>query len=214
MRERDTGHMETDRNIAYYNEHAHAFFEDTAKADMSGLYAEFLPLIPKDGHILDVGCGSGWDSLAFLKMGYAVTSFDASEEMVRMSTELTREAGGKPTRLMRFEELEDVAQYDGVWACASLLHVPEAMMKDVMRRMVQALKPGGVLFSSFKHGDGEMERKGRTFTMVSEEALRGYMAGIPIEEVKVWTTQDVRDGREGEKWVSGVWRSRVGPGIY
>jgi SAM-dependent methyltransferase len=121
-----------------------------------------------------------------------------------MSTELTREVGGKPTRLMRFEALEDVAQYDGIWACASLLHVQEMMMKDVMRRMVRALKPGGVLFASFKHGDGEMERKGRTFTMVSEETLRGYMAGLPVEEVKVWMTQDVRDGREREKWVSGI----------
>ena len=201
--------METDKNIAYYNEHAQAFFQDTAMADMSGLYTEFLPLIPKGGLILDAGCGSGRDSLAFLKMGYEVTSFDASEEMVRMSTELTREAGGKPTQYMRFEELADVALYDGIWACASLLHVPESMMKDVMGRLVQALKPGGVLFASFKHGDGQMERKGRTFTMVSEEALRGYMAGLPVEEVKVWTTQDVRDGREGEKWVSGMWRGNT-----
>lgn len=196
--------METDKNIAYYNENAQVFFEGTIQADMAGLYAEFLPLIPKGGHILDAGCGSGRDSLAFLKMGYEVTSFDASEEMVRMSTELTREAGGQPTRLMRFEELKDVPEYDGIWACASLLHVPETMMKDVMSRLVRALKPGGVLFVSFKYGDGEMERKGRMFTMVSEETLRGYISGLPVEEVKVWTTQDVREGRLGEKWVSGV----------
>lgn len=197
--------MKTNKNIAYYNEHAHAFFEDTAKADMSGLYAEFLPLIPKGGHILDAGCGSGRDSLAFLKMGYEVTSIDASEEMVRMSTELTWEAEGKPTRLMRFEEIEDVTQYDGVWACASLLHVPEAIMKDVMRRLVRALKPGGVLFASFKYGDGEMERKGRTFTMVSEAALREYLDGLFAQEVRIWRTRDVREGRADESWVSGLW---------
>ncbi len=195
-----------DQNVAYYNENAQAFFQDTVQADMSRLYAEFLPLLPASGHILDAGCGSGRDSLAFLTKGYAISSFDASDEMVRMSTELTREAGGKPTRRMCFQELEDIAQYDGIWACASLLHVPEKDMRDVMGRLIRALKPGGVLFVSFKCGEGEVERNGRVFTMVSEDALHRYMEGLPVKAVKTWETQDVREGRQGDRWVSGVFQ--------
>lgn len=195
-----------DRNVAYYNENAQAFFQDTVQADMTRLYDEFLTLLPPGGHILDVGCGSGRDSLAFLKRGFVVTSFDASEEMVRLSTELTREADGKPTLLMRFEEMDNIALYDGIWACASLLHVPEGQMRDVMARLVRALKPGGVLFVSFKAGTGELERNGRVFTMVLQDTLQSYMSGLPLEIVKMRETQDVRSGREGDRWVSGIWR--------
>ena len=173
---------------------------------MSRLYDEFLPLLPPGGHILDAGCGSGRDSLAFLRKGFEVTSFDASDEMVRLSSELTREAGGRPTLQMRFEEIEDFAQYDGIWACASLLHVPEGQMRDVMAKLVLALKPGGVLFVSFKAGTGEMERNGRVFTLVSQDTLQVYMSGLPVEIMKMRETQDVRSGREGDRWVSGVFR--------
>lgn len=193
-------------SIEYYNRNAQAFFEGTVDADMSELYRKFFAYVPMGGHILDAGCGSGRDSVAFLKMGYRVTAFDASEEMVKMSSELTKPYGGKPTRLLTFQEFDDIGMYDAIWASASLLHVPMDEMDDVIGHLMQALKAGGVLYASFKYGDGEVERNGRSFTMYTEESLREHMnRQMEIKMMDIWMTHDVRANREEAIWVNGLW---------
>jgi 2-polyprenyl-3-methyl-5-hydroxy-6-metoxy-1,4-benzoquinol methylase len=194
-------------SVEYYNLHAQTFYEGTVNVDMSDLHNRFLTHVKPGGHILDAGCGSGRDSLAFLKMGYEVSSFDASQEMVRMSSELVRECGGEPTRLMTFQQVEDEGEYDGIWASASLLHVSSDEMDEVISKLVRALKPGGVLYASFKYGKGEVEREGRTFTMYTEESIEKQIGGHNgLKKLDLWTTQDVRVGREHERWVNGIWR--------
>jgi len=193
-------------SIDYYNRNAQIFYEGTIRADMSELHNRFLTHMKPEGHILDAGCGSGRDSMAFLKMGYEVSSFDASREMVRMSSEMTKEYGGKPTRLMTFQQLEDVGVYDGIWASASLLHVPVDEMDEVIGKLIRALKPGGILYASFKYGEGEVERDGRIFTMYTEKTLADRIGKHKeMKKLDLWVTQDVRIGREDERWVNGVW---------
>lgn len=196
-------------SINFYNLNAQTFYKETVNADMSDLHNRFLAHVIPGGHILDAGCGSGRDSLEFLKLGYEVSSFDASEEMVRMSSDLVKKYRGEPTRLMTFQLLEDVEEYDGIWASASLLHVYSNEMDEVISKLVRALKSGGVLYASFKYGKGEVKRDGRTFTMYTEESIEEQFCGHKeLKTLDIWTTQDVRVGREHERWVNGVWRKQ------
>jgi SAM-dependent methyltransferase len=187
---------------AYYDNHAAEFCENTAGVDMSELYAPFLAMIPAGGRILDAGCGSGRDSLAFLKRGYSVVSVDASTEMVKATAALTRQTA----LLLRFDEIEFENEFDGIWACASLLHVSRGNLDPVFRRLKRALKASGVLYLSFKHGDAERFERGRFFNDLNESLLKSLLAGQPqLALVKLWITDDVRNERRGnQQWLNAL----------
>src|SRR5579863_7193950 len=131
--------------IAFYDKNGQEFANRTLHLDMTRSYQRFLALVPENGHLLDAGCGPGRDTRAFLERGYKVTAIDASETMVTLATQLTRQQALK----MRFQELAFCEVFDGIWACASLLHVPRHEMDAVFERFVMALKPGGVWYISF-----------------------------------------------------------------
>ena len=101
--------------------------------------------------MLDHGCGAGRDTKALLAAGFNVTALDASADMVCEAEKRT----GIGVRVQYFEDLDDVAIFDGIWASASLLHVPRAGLPNVLARVHQALKTGGLLFASFKSGGKE-----------------------------------------------------------
>lgn len=192
----------TAATTAYYDTHAAEFCKDTASADMSELYAPFVREIPAGGRILDAGCGSGRDSLAFLKMGYQVVSIDASAEMVNATTNLT----GQEARQLTFDALDFDSEFDGIWACASLLHVARRDLGSVLARLTKALKPTGVLYLSFKQGDIERVEDGRFFNDMNEAMLRTGLSGHPqLELLRVWITKDVRNDRTGrQQWLNAV----------
>ncbi len=190
----------SENNIKYYNDHAEEFLANTVNADMSGWRERFEKYLPKHGKILDAGCGSGRDSKAFMQDGCYVTSFDASEEMCKAASALT----GLEVKQMRFQELDYRDEFDGIWACASLLHVSYEELPDVMLRLKKALKKDGVIYVSFKYGT-EITTKGeRTFSNFTEETVKNLMenAGFEIRECIV--SEDVRADRAGEKWVNAI----------
>ena len=188
--------------VSHYDAYAAEFCENTASVDMSELYAPFLHEIPAGGRILDAGCGSGRDSLAFLKKGYQVVSIDASAKMVNATTMLT----GQEAKLLRFDALEFDREFDGIWACASLLHIARRDLNPILTRLTKALKPNAVLYLSFKHGDGERMEGGRFFNDLDETLLRTALANHPpLKLVRVWITEDVRnDRRGGQSWRSWI----------
>ena len=194
----------TAATTAYYDAHAAEFCANTAAVDMSKLYASFLDEVSSGGRILDVGCGSGRDSLAFLRQGYQVVSIDASAEMVNATTKLT----GQSAVLKRFDELAYENEFDGVWACASLLHIARQDLNGVLARLTKALKPGGVLYLSFKHGDAERIENGRFFNDLDEPLLTKVLGNHPqLELVRVWNTEDVRNNRRGRQpWLNAIVR--------
>ena len=186
-------------SIDYYNANARTFFDETVQVEIAPLYVRFLAQLPAESHILDAGCGSGRDARAFLTRGHRVTAFDASPTLVALAAE----HGGLPVQVKRFHEIEWHGEFDGIWACASLLHVPLAELPEVLERLAIALKPHGTLYASFKYGSGEREHGGRRFTDLDESGLAALLATTPaFTELETWTTADRRPGRADERWLN------------
>ena len=186
---------------SYYDENAERFISDTTHVDMSGHYERFLPWIPKGGSIVDAGCGSGRDSLAFKEMEYDVHAFDASVAMV----EATRALADVPTFQMTFQTCTFDYLFDGIWACASLLHVPRLELSLALSNLASALKADGIIYASFKYGETEREKGDRYFNDLTEQSLDEYVDGISyLKIVETWTTGDVRVGRSDEKWLNCI----------
>lgn len=182
----------------YYNQHAKEFFAQTVQANMSKHYQPFLERLPQGASILDAGCGSGRDSLAFKQLGYKVTAIDGSKELCKLATKHI----GQEVKHMRFQEIDFQDEFDGIWACATLLHVPSKELPQIINRLSRALKKGGICYASFKYGDFEGERNGRYFYDLTEKRAEDLfiVGGLVIE--KMWITGDVREGRGDEKWLN------------
>lgn len=191
--------------IDYYNRRAHAFFDQTVNIDMQELYQPFLSWLAPGSHILDAECGSGRDTKAFLDLGYQVSAIDASEAMVQLSSEFT----GQTTRLMAFEDMTFENCFDGVWACASLLHVPSSQIHAVFQRFERALKPGGLWYLSFKLGKGERWYEGRFFHDFDEARLSDAMSAHPqLDIVNLWQTDDLKHRSQG-RWLNALVTKRL-----
>ena len=189
----------TQDTIGYYDANARRFIADTANVEFGALQRTFAGLLPEGGRILDLGCGSGRDSLAFLKAGFLVDAVDGSTEMAKAVSELT----GLPVAHALFADYEPAGIYDGVWACSSLLHVPVAELPVIISKYAAALKPGGVFYLSFKFGDHDGMRNGRWFTDMTEGFFRSLIDGVDgltIDRIDV--TSDVRPNRADEKWLN------------
>ena len=185
-------------SIAYYNTYAEQFADSTFEVDMESLYQPFLTLLPADAHILDVGCGSGRDSLAFKNKGYEVVAMDYSEELVKKATELT----AIPVRHQSFYDIAECEAYDGIWACASLLHCDRERLVEVLQKLANALKPNGVLYMSFKYGDSVREKDGRYFTDLNEQQAGELLAQLDsVALLQQWVTVDQRPDRV-EQWLN------------
>ena len=126
--------------INYYNENAKAFIEGTVSVEFTRVQDAFLQLLPSKGKILDFGCGSGRDTKYFLEHGYKVDATDGSIELCKLASKYT----GINVKHMLFQELAEVEKYDGIWACASILHVKRTELPEILQKMYTATKKNGV----------------------------------------------------------------------
>lgn len=190
-----------EKTIDYYNENAKSFIDGTVSVDFSQIQNAFLELLPNDARILDFGCGSGRDTKYFLDRGYQVDAMDGSIELCRAASEYT----GIHVKHMLFQELDEVEKYDGIWACASILHVKKDELLDIIRKMSLATKENGIIYVSFKYGEYEGERNRRYFTDMTENSMKELLADFPELEVeRQWITGDVREGRGDERWLNMI----------
>ena len=186
-------------NNNYYKNNTNEFINNTIDCDMSFHYQFFEKYLSNDTKtILDIGFGSGRDSLYFSKK-YKVYSIDPIEEFCEHAKTL----GLANVYCMKVQDMNFNNQFDGIWACASLLHIPSYELVDVLNRCYNALIDGGVMYCSFKFGEFEGERQGRFFLDLIEERFRQYVSKTKFEILEVCITSDVRPDRE-EKWLNVV----------
>lgn len=197
--------MQQNQTLSYYDSHAADFYQSTVDVGFSSMQKRFLGKLKKGAYILDFGCGSGRDTKYFLEQGYRVDAIDGSSELCRLSSSYT----GIEVKHMFFQELSEVKKYDGIWACASILHLPLPELIGVMQKMTLALKENGVIYTSFKYGTFAGERNGRYFTDMTEETVAECIekiGGLAVEEQ--WLTSDVRPKRGEEKWLNLILRKK------
>ena len=188
------------KNLAYYAENARSFFDNTVSVDMASLHEAFLSKLPLNASILDAGCGSGRDAKAFMQRGYVVTAFDASAPLAQLASEHS----GLTVAVRSFADVTEISAYDGVWSCASLLHVPLVDLADALGKLWRSLRPGGCFYLSFKLGEGERVHDGRHFTDANDTTLRAWLVPLPeLSSVQTWITEDVRPERPG-KWINAL----------
>jgi 2-polyprenyl-3-methyl-5-hydroxy-6-metoxy-1,4-benzoquinol methylase len=181
----------------YYNEKANEFIENVHHLDMTFIYEKFEKSLHNNASILDVGSGTGRDSLYFIKKGHKVTSFDASEALVDFSREFLSDV-----HLATFESFESDEQYDGIWACASLLHVDRLHIHNIITKYKNMLKIEGVFYMSFKSCEYDYIKDGRQFTCFTVKTLEELINKFnDVKILDLFETQDVRSNRS-ETWVN------------
>lgn len=190
--------------LDYYDINALGFFESTFKVDMESLYQLFLRYLPDHAFILDLGCGSGRDTLAFKNKGYQVAATDYSKPLVDKASQLT----GIDVRFESFYELSEQNQYDGIWACASLLHCERKRLPEVLEKILKALKVNGICYMSFKYGTGDRYKDGRQFTDMDESQAQSLLKKFDnILLLQQWITIDKRPDHN-EDWLNIVFQKQ------
>lgn len=192
-----------DRTINYYNNNASRFVQDTKDVAFTEVQDRFLNKLQQGAFLLDFGCGSGRDTKYFLSKGFQVDATDGSAELCRLASKNT----GIKVGHMLFLELSEIEKYDGIWACASILHLPKEELKTVLKKMIRATKNDGIIYTSFKYGDFEGYRGERYFTDFTEESFNVFLEYFrEIELEDRWVSTDVRPGRDNERWLNLILR--------
>lgn len=186
--------------IEYFDENAERCFDDAFTIEERSNQDRFLAQLPAGAAILDFGCGSGRDTAYFLERGFDVTPTDGSARLAALASDYL----GAPVRVQEFNELEDEALYDGVFASASIMHLEYERLVQVMPKLVRALRPGGVLYVSFKYGDESMDGYlgKRYYTYMDEERFAELLATVPeLEVMQVGTFGNEHPGQPDFRWL-------------
>ena len=198
-----------ERTLAHYNERADDFWEGTRAHDVSQNVAALLAhLAGEPPHrLLDFGCGPGRDLKTFAALGHTAIGLDGAARFAAMA----RAHSGCEVWQQDFLRLDlPAAHFDGVFANASLFHVPSRQLPRVLQELHAALKPGGILFSSNPHGrDEEGWNGGRYGVYHHPSTWRAYGIAAGFAEITHYFRPPGRP-REQQPWLASVWR-KPGP---
>lgn len=184
--------------IDYYNRYAVPYYEDTVDVSMEDVMEPFIELLPENAEILDLGCGSGRDTIALEEKGYYVTPLDGSLEMCKLAEVNT----DKEILHMTYEEMDFDDVFDGIWACAALVHLTPREMKSVLGKLERALKEEGILYFSVGKGDRDGIYGERYFHDYTKRELLDLLEkSTGLNVLQIWTTQDVRSHKE-KAWLN------------
>lgn len=185
----------------YYESNAERYAEETLSADMSEQYRRFLPLLKNGAKILDVGSGSGRDACYFQKQGYQVTALEPSKNLCR---EIRKVFSGEIV-CSDIQNYQPEERYDGIWACASLIHLQEEEVLQFFEKIDQYLDDNGIIYISGKNGipTGGVE-DGRFFLEFTEHLVEKILTvNKQLKLEQLWYTEDV-SGRRGFRWLNVV----------
>lgn len=188
--------MSKDRTLSYYDEQASTYYQQTHAVSLEDIYSQFIDKLTSesDQTILDVGCGSGRDSIYFASLGFTVTAVDGSAKLLNLAKEdCEHDIDWLQLRFKDIVKQNWVNYFTGIWACASLLHLPFNELPSVLNILVAALKTGGVIYLSFKYGNSERLDGDRFFCDMNDRRIEQLLTKVPsVTLVKSWQSYDKR----------------------
>ena len=189
------------KTIDFYNNNADQYYQSTVAADLDAARKKFAEHLQPEARIVDVGCGSGRDVVAFRDMGFSAEGIDASEALVRLATERL----GITANVADMSDWIADEAYDGIWCCASLMHLNEEDCERFFSNLKYNLRTGGVLYISVKTGiETGTDAAGRYLRNFNEEDIRDLInkaAGLRLSEL--WYTDDTLS-RRGFRWLNVI----------
>ena len=193
------------KTLAHYERNAESFFAGTIDHDVRQNIAALLGTIEAAPPltILDLGCGPGRDLKTFSQLGHRAIGLDGSSEFVQMA----RAYSGCEVWQQEFLHLDlPLEMFDGIYANASLFHVPKAMLPHVLRQLFAALKPAGVLFSSNPRGNNQEGWNGPRYGSYHDlAAWRGFLEAAGFQYVDHYFRPAGLPLAE-QNWLASVWR--------
>ena len=194
------------RTLEHYNQSAASFWEGTRGHDVTQNIAALLRHIEGAAPfaILDFGCGPGRDLKAFSDLGHVAVGLEGAANLAQMA----RAHSGCEVWEQDFLALDlPAGRFDGIFANASLFHVPTREIARVLGELHRALKPRGVLFCSNPHGANEEGwNRGRYGAYHDLEAWRGYASAAGFTELEHYYRPPGLP-REQQPWLATVWRA-------
>jgi SAM-dependent methyltransferase len=198
-----------DVTLEHYNQHAEGFWRGTRDHDVSQNIAALLQYIEAEPPftILDFGCGPGRDLKAFAALGHIATGLEGAADFVAMA----RAHSGCDVWQQDFLKLDLPGDYfDGIFANATLFHVPSQELPRVLRELRLSLKADGVLFASIPHGHNEEGWSGERYGVYHDsETWRRYLSGAGFVELTHYYRPSGMP-RARQPWLASVWRRSVG----
>jgi SAM-dependent methyltransferase len=168
-------------NQNYYDKCAGDYFNVTANIDPTPFLDPITRYFRAGAQVLDVGCGSGRDLLWLKNKGFTATGFELSQNLAA----LARQHSGCPVIVGDFFHYDfSQISVDVILLTGALVHVPRSQLPEVMERILQALRPEGLLYVSLKEGAGEKQAEdGRTFVLWNDEELRSIFAALNLKVI-------------------------------
>ena len=181
----------------YYQKNSSEYINKTKDADLSKERDELLKMLPKKGKILDIGFGSGRDSLAFKELGYDVISIDSCNEFCDYGKLI-----GLNVININVKDISFNNEFDGIWACASLLHVKSNELVEVFNKIALAMTENASFYCSFKYSEFEGVRDDRYYTDMTLEKMNSLLANTNLGIVNNWVKDDSLN--RDNKWISFI----------
>ena len=182
--------------LDYYDKNSKGYYEEWNNRFINNYNFDvpdiFLKYVKPHSSILDLGCGSGRDSLYLKEKGYKVTSVDGSKEMCKIASQVL----GEKVEQLEFLDMTYRDEFDAIFACASLLHLNDEDLISCLKKIVVALKDEGFLYISFKYGEGTRNKEGRFFNDMTEEKFQSIYSNIPELEHVLTFSNPIYDGHK------------------
>ena len=190
----------------WYDDNAADFEAATLDLAPPGRIVDFAASLPAGGRVLDAGCGAGRDLRWLAAAGFAVEGLDLSPAMVEAAR---RNTGYRiPVRRMDFAAYADPeGSWDGIWAMASLLHLPKRALGPILERLHASLAPGGILAFSLKTGQDEaLDDRGRPMSRYAPDELNGLVLAHLGDRAraKISTSSAGDSSRRATSWLEAT----------